>query len=181
MEANVPFPSGGPGNVDCSCRQPVQPGITSEIPEDPARQHGVRKNRSGCGYTLLAMALSSGYRLGQYEVLALLGAGGMGEVYRARDTKLVRDVALKVLPEVFALDPERLARFKREAQVLASLNHPHIAHVYGLEESGGTIALVMELVDGEDLSQRLTRGPIPIDEALRIHLRHPGARADGLT
>ena len=83
------------------------------------------------------MALSSGYRLGQYEVLSLLGAGGMGEVYRARDTKLVRDVALKVLPEVFARDPERLARFKREAQVLASLNHPHIGSIYGIEESHG--------------------------------------------
>ena len=80
---------------------------------------------------------SSGHRLGQYQVLSLLGAGGMGEVYRARDTKLVRDVALKVLPEAFALDPERLARFKREAQVLASLNHPHIASIYGIEESHG--------------------------------------------
>ena len=88
----------------------------------------------------------------------------MGEVYRARDTKLNRDVALKVLPDSFANDPDRLARFEREAQVLASLNHPNIAHIHGLEDSGGVRALVMELVEGEDLAQRLTRGAIPIDE-----------------
>src|SRR4029079_6951490 len=92
----------------------------------------------------------------------------MGQVYRARDTKLNRDVALKVLPESFANDPDRLARFQREAQVLASLNHRNSAHSHGLEESGGVRALVMELVEGEDLAQRLTRGAIPIDEALPI-------------
>ena len=92
----------------------------------------------------------------------------MGEVYRARDTKLNRDVALKVLPDVFASDPDRLARFTREAQTLASLNHPNIAHIHGLEESTGVRALVMELVEGDDLSQRITRGAIPIDEALPI-------------
>src|SRR5258708_21790035 len=92
----------------------------------------------------------------------------MGEVYRAGDTKLNRDVALKVLPESFATDPDRLARFQREAQVLASLNHPNIAHIHGLEDSGGVRALVMELVEGEDLSQRLARGALPIDEALLI-------------
>ena len=92
----------------------------------------------------------------------------MGEVYRARDAGLNRDVALKVLPDLFAADPDRLARFKREAQVLASLNHPNIAHVYGLEQSDGVQALVMELVEGEDLSQRITRGPMPLDEALPI-------------
>ena len=114
------------------------------------------------------MPLQSGARLGHYEVLGLLGAGGMGEVYRARDTKLGRDVALKVLPDLFANDPERLARFTREAQTLASLNHPNIAHIHGLEESSGVRALVMELVEGEDLAQRLTRGAIPVDEALPI-------------
>ena len=114
------------------------------------------------------MALSSGYRLGQYEVLSLLGAGGMGEVYRARDTKLVRDVALKVLPEVFALDPERLARFKREAQVLASLNHPHIGSIYGIEESHGSSALVLELVEGMTLADRLVHGPLPLEDASSI-------------
>jgi len=92
----------------------------------------------------------------------------MGEVYRARDTKLNRDVAIKVLPDLFASDADRLARFTREAQTLASLNHPNIAHIHGLEESGGVRALVMELVEGEDLAQRIARGPIPIDEALPI-------------
>jgi eukaryotic-like serine/threonine-protein kinase len=101
-------------------------------------------------------------------VVAAIGAGGMGEVYRARDTRLKREVALKILPESFASDPERLARFQREAEVLASLNHPNIAAIYGLEKSDGTTALVMELVEGEDLSQRIARGPIPVDEALPI-------------
>ena len=115
------------------------------------------------------MALTSGSRFGPYEVLAPLGAGGMGEVYRARDTRLDRDVAIKILPEAFAADPERLARFEREAKTLASLNHPHIAQIYGLEPlPGGGRALVMELVDGEDLSARIARGAIPIDEALPI-------------
>jgi serine/threonine-protein kinase len=114
------------------------------------------------------LTLSLGSRLGPYEILSPLGAGGMGEVYRARDTKLNRDVAIKVLPALFASDAERLARFTREAQTLAALNHPNIAHIHGLEESNGVRALVMELVEGEDLSQRITRGPIPIDEALPI-------------
>jgi serine/threonine protein kinase len=112
--------------------------------------------------------LKPGTRLGVYEILAIIGAGGMGEVYRARDTKLNRDVALKILPESFAGDPDRLARFRREAQVLASLNHPHIAHIYGLEDSDGTHALVLELVDGPTLADRVARGPLPIDETLAI-------------
>jgi len=114
------------------------------------------------------MALSAGTRLGPYEVLASLGAGGMGEVYRARDTKLNRDVALKILPQTFATDPDRLARFHREAQVLASLNHPHIAAIYGFEDSGDTHALVLELVEGPTLADRIARGPLPVDEALAI-------------
>jgi eukaryotic-like serine/threonine-protein kinase len=114
------------------------------------------------------MALTRGTRLGPYEIIALLGVGGMGEVYRARDTKLDRDIAIKVLPQVFAADPERIARFQREAKTLASLNHPHIAAIYGIEESGGTHALVMELIEGEDLSQRIARGPIPIEEVLSM-------------
>ena len=114
------------------------------------------------------MALTSGTRLGVYEVIAHIGEGGMGQVYRARDTKLNRDVALKVLPDEFAGDAERLARFTREAQTLASLNHPAIAHIHGLEESGGVRALVMEFVEGEDLSQRIARGAIPLEEALPI-------------
>jgi serine/threonine-protein kinase len=114
------------------------------------------------------VALASGTRLGPYEVVAQIGAGGMGEVYRARDTTLIRDVALKVLPDAFALDPDRLSRFKREAQVLASINHPHIAAIYGFEDSGGTHALVLELVDGPTLADRIAQGPIPPEEALPI-------------
>ncbi len=114
------------------------------------------------------MTLAPNSRFGSYEVLASIGAGGMGEVYRARDPRLQRDVALKVLPADVAGDAERLARFRREAQLLAALNHTNIAHVYGLEESGATTALVMELVDGEDLAKRLARGPVPVGEALPI-------------
>ena len=99
-------------------------------------------------------------------MVSAIGAGGMGEVYRATDTKLKRQVAIKILPPSLAADHERLMRFQREAEVLASLNHPHIAGIYGLEESGGVSALVMELVEGEDLSQRIARGAIPLDEAL---------------
>jgi eukaryotic-like serine/threonine-protein kinase len=114
------------------------------------------------------MTLAPGTRLGPYEVVAALGAGGMGEVYRANDTKLGREVALKILPATFTSDPERVARFRREAQVLASLNHPHIGAIYGLEEANGTEFLVLELVDGESLDKRIARGKIPVDEALRI-------------
>ena len=112
--------------------------------------------------------LTAGSKLGPYEILAPMGAGGMGEVYRARDTKLGRDVALKVLPEAFVSDAERMARFQREAQVLASLNHPNIAAIYGLEESGSMPALVMELVDGPTLAERLRPGGIALEEALLI-------------
>src|SRR6516225_3836994 len=106
------------------------------------------------------MTLGSGARLGPHEILAPLGAGGMGEVYRARDTKLGRDVALKILPATFTNDPERVARFRREAQVLAALNHPHIAQIYGLEDASNTQFLVLELVDGESLDKRIAHGPI---------------------
>jgi serine/threonine-protein kinase len=114
------------------------------------------------------MSLTTGTQLGSYEVISLLGRGGMGEVYRARDTKLKREVAIKTLPEEFSRDPERLARFQREAEALAALNHPGIAHVYGLEESANTRCIVMELVEGETLQQRLTRGAIPVEEALQV-------------
>jgi eukaryotic-like serine/threonine-protein kinase len=110
------------------------------------------------------MSLHPGSRLGPYEIPSPLGAGGMGEVYRARDTKLNRDVALKILPEIFSLDPDRLTRFTREAQVLAALNHPNIAAIYGFEESHGGQALVLELVEGLTLADRLTAGSVPIDE-----------------
>jgi len=118
--------------------------------------------------TPIIARLTPGTRIGPYEILSLLGAGGMGEVYRAKDSTLKREVALKVLPADVAKDRERLARFQREAEVLASLNHPHIAQIYGLEHAGDTFALVMELVEGEDLAQRIARGAIPIDEALPI-------------
>ena len=114
------------------------------------------------------MPLAAGTRLGPYEILAPLGAGGMGEVYRARDPKLNRDVALKVLPELLAHDPDRLARFQREAQLLASLNHTNIAHIHGLEESSGIRALVIELVEGPTLADRIDQGLIAVDEALAI-------------
>src|SRR5580658_4218453 len=108
------------------------------------------------------MRLSPGTRLGSYEILAPLGAGGMGEVYRGKDTRLDREVAIKILPDALAHDPERLARFEREAKVLASLNHPNIAQIYGIQESNGSQALIMELVEGQTL-----RGPMPVEQALR--------------
>ena len=129
------------------------------------------------------MALPPGARLGVYEIIAPIGEGGMGQIYRATDTALGRQVAIKILPDAFAADPERLARFEREAKTLASLNHPHIAAIYGFERSAPSTgseepvvcALVMELVEGEDLSQRIARGSIPIDEALPIAKQIAGA------
>ncbi|MFI4946519.1 MAG: serine/threonine-protein kinase, partial [Burkholderiales bacterium] len=112
--------------------------------------------------------MNAGQRLGSYAIVAPLGAGGMGEVWRATDTKLHRDVAIKLLPSVVARDPERLARLEREAQLLASLNHPNIAAIHGLEEADGTPFLVLELVPGEDLAERLKRGPLPVDEAIDV-------------
>lgn len=114
------------------------------------------------------MAILPGTKLGLYEIVAQIGAGGMGEVYRTHDTKLARDVAIKVLPANFVNDPERLSRFQREARMLAALNHPNIATIYGLEPSGGVSCLVMELVPGETLAERIKAGPIPIEEALKI-------------
>ena len=114
------------------------------------------------------MALTSGTRLGPYEITAQIGVGGMGEVYRATDTNLKRSVAIKVLPESLAADAERLARFQREAEVLAALNHPNIAAIYGLKEADSAKALVMELVEGPTLANRIVQGLIPVDEALPI-------------
>src|SRR5713101_3920089 len=114
------------------------------------------------------MGLSAGTRLGPYEIQAPLGAGGMGEVYRARDTKLGRDVAIKILPQIFTSDPERLARFEREARMLAALNHPYIGAIYGIEEADSVHALVLELVEGDTLAERLRRGSAPVAEALAI-------------
>ena len=122
------------------------------------------------------MPISVGTRIGVYEIVAAIGAGGMGEVYRARDQKLNRDVALKVLPELFAGDSERLARFRREAQLLAALNHPNIAHIHGFEDADASTssgrqvahALVMEFVPGVTLAERIAAGPIPLDESLAL-------------
>src|SRR6516165_425944 len=114
------------------------------------------------------MALSKGTLLGTYEILASLGAGGMGEVYRARDSKLGREVAIKILPENFSQDPDRLVRFEREAYLLASLNHPNIGAIYDLSESSGTKFFVLELVPGETLADAVERGPVPVDETLAI-------------
>src|SRR5512135_2979795 len=121
------------------------------------------------------MRLAPGTRLGLYEIVAPLGAGGMGEVYRARDTRLGREVALKVLPGAFARDAERQARFEREARLLASLNHASIATVHGFDEAGGSYFLVMELVPGETLDQRLARGPLALAEALPLARQIAGA------
>ncbi|MEE9570804.1 MAG: protein kinase, partial [Gammaproteobacteria bacterium] len=112
--------------------------------------------------------LADGTKLGHYEMLSSLGMGGMGEVYRAKDTKLDREVAIKVLPELFSRDPERLLRFQREAKILASLNHPSIAAIYGFEEADEKSFLVMELVEGNTLGERLEIGPMPLKEALSI-------------
>jgi serine/threonine protein kinase len=114
------------------------------------------------------MAIQIGQQLGSLEITALLGKGGMGEVYRARDTKLKRDVAIKTLPDEFAHNADRLTRFQREAEVLASLNHPNIAAIYDLHEAGKSCFLVLELVEGHTLAERIQRRPIPIDEALQI-------------
>src|SRR5208283_5449201 len=114
------------------------------------------------------MPLTSGTKIGPYQVASLLGVGGMGKIYRSRDSKLGREVALKVLPSSVAVDSDRLARFSREAKVLAALNHPNIAAIYGLEDSGSTHALVMELVEGPTLADRIKIGPISSDEALPI-------------
>ena len=114
------------------------------------------------------MALTIGTQLGSHEITALLGKGGMGEVYRARDLKLKREVAIKILPEEFSRDSDRISRFQREAEVLASLNHPNIANIYDLEEHDGSRYLVLELVEGETLADRIARGPIPVEEAVAI-------------
>jgi serine/threonine-protein kinase len=114
------------------------------------------------------MAVTIGSQLGSYEITALLGKGGMGEVYRAKDKKLKRDVAIKVLPDEFSSDPDRLSRFQREAEVLASLNHPNIAAIHDFVTQDQSRFLVLELVDGETLAERIARGPIPVEEALNI-------------
>src|SRR5436309_11331979 len=114
------------------------------------------------------MSITVGTQLGAHQITGLLGKGGMGEVYRAHDSKLKREVAIKILPDEFSRDPDRVSRFEREAEVLASLNHPNIAAIYDLQEAYGSRFLVLELVEGETLAERIKRGPIPVDESLNI-------------
>src|ERR1043166_8938315 len=114
------------------------------------------------------MAIQIGQQLGSIEIIALIGKGGMGEVYRPRDLQLKREVAIKILPDEFSRDPDRVSRFQREAEVLASLNHPNIAAIYDLQEGNGSRFLVLELVEGENLAERIKRGPIAVDESLHI-------------
>jgi eukaryotic-like serine/threonine-protein kinase len=128
----------------------------------------IPREGSGRLQSCALMLLATGTRLGPYEIDSPLGAGGMGEVYLAQDTRLGRSVAIKILPDKFSCDAQRMARFEREAKLLASLNHPHSASIYGLEESTGVRALVMELLDGPTLAERIKQGSLPLDEALPI-------------
>ena len=142
--------------------------VETLLGREPAAERFLETGVGAAVATVMPTPPLHGRRVGPFEVGPLLGAGAMGEVYRARDVDLNRDVALKILPEPFALDPDRLARFKREAQVLASLNHPNIAAIHGFEESNGVQALVLELVEGPTLADRIAQGPVPIVEALPI-------------
>ena len=149
---------------DATLREEVESLLAQPVSADESLERAAR----GVALPTTPRSFAAGTRLGPYEIAGPLGAGGMGEVYRARDSQLNRDVALKVLPELFALDPDRLARFRREAQILASLNHPNIGAIYGLEDTDGIRALVLELVDGPTLADRIAQGPIPLHDALRI-------------
>jgi len=164
---------------DADLRREVESLLTSDAADDsfldrlPVASESVLANPLAAPVTpmdptLSHPSLAAGLRVGPYEIVAPLGAGAMGEVHRASDTKLNRVVALKVLPERFALDPGRSARFKREAHLLATLNHPNIGAIYGLEESNGTQALVLELIEEPTLADRIALGPIPLEEALPI-------------
>src|SRR5262245_44583212 len=140
----------------------LQESSADDFLEQPALDPGATRLASSSYASLV------GRRLSEYEITARIGAGGMGDVYRARDVKLGRDVAIKVLPAPLAHDAGRIARFKREAQILATLNHPHIAAIYALEESHDIVALVLELIEGATLAERLHQGPLPLNEALTI-------------
>ncbi len=147
-----------------------EPFIEKPAVQIAAEQSSQERERNSARGTndWMGPMIEAGSRFGQYDVQSAIGAGGMGEVYRARDTRLQREVALKVLPKALALDPERLRRFQREAEAMASLNHPNIAAIYGLEEAGGIRALILELVEGPTLADRIAQGPIPVEEALAI-------------
>ena len=155
----------------CAGDDPLRSEVESLLAQQ-ASASGFLEDQAGAAAAQMVSeteaSLLTGRRLGAYQVHARIGAGGMGEVYRARDTKLGRDVAIKILPRLFTSNPERLARFEREARVLASLNHPHIGAIYGLEDADGVRALVLELVNGETLADRIARGPIPLNDTLTI-------------
>jgi eukaryotic-like serine/threonine-protein kinase len=142
--------------------------VESLLAQDPAQEGMLDRPAADLLEDSAVMMLAAGARLGPYQIEVCIGAGGMGEVYRARDSKLGREVAIKVLPEAFAHDAERLSRFQREAKMLASLNHPNIATIHGIDQSGDTSYLVMELVSGETLAERVKGGPLGIEEALKI-------------
>ncbi len=152
---------------DATLRQDVESLLACEVPAARFIE-GPALDVAAALLTDASHAELVGRGIGSYVIEAWLGSGGMGDVYRARDRHLHRQVALKVLPEIFALDPDRLERFKREAQVLASLNHPNIAAIHGFEQSEGLQALALELVEGRTLADRIAHGPMPIDEALPI-------------
>jgi Tol biopolymer transport system component len=159
----------------CKGDEKLRREVESLLAQEKPAERFLESGAAGAAAKVLAKALTGdggksmiGCQLGSYQILSLLGAGGMGEVYEARDTKLGRNVAIKVLPKDFTHDPERLARFQREARMLAVLNHPNIATIHGLEESGGVHYLVMELVPGETLAARISKGALPVEEALRV-------------
>src|SRR6185369_13537685 len=150
------------------CRDRSAPTRESGGGEVEGAQGSLKRRARQHECETITMALPAGTRFGPYEVVAPLGAGAMGEVYRARDTTLDRDVALKILPTTFALSPDRVSRFQREARVLAALNHPHIGTIFGIAESNGVRALVLELVEGQTLADRIARGPMAVAEARHV-------------
>src|SRR4029077_4792222 len=152
----------------CAGDSALRREVESLLAQPPAGMIDAPVGALVAGLVSPVSALLTGRRIGVFEVQGLLGVGGMGEVYRARDTRLGREVAIKILPRAFKDDPDRLARFEREARMLASLNHPHIGAIYGLEDADDVTALVMELVEGDDLSQIIARGPIPIAQDVSI-------------
>ena len=167
------------GVTKAKAGRPFYGNVSSNLkPDTPAIRSTLRRHTllicAVFGYPLIItrvsrlVSLTPGTRIGSYGIAAQIGVGGMGEVYRAHDTKLGRDVAIKILPSHFTSDPGRLARFEREARVLASLNHPHIGAIYGLEDADGVRALVLELVEGDTLAERIARGPLALSDALTI-------------
>ena len=152
----------------CNGDEGLRQEVESLLEYEPASARFLERPAAGVAADAASETSMIDRQIGPYTITAPLGAGGMGEVYRARDSKLGRDVAIKILPSHFTADPERRARFAREARLLATLNHPHIGAIYGLEEADGVSALVLELVEGQTLADRLERGALPIPQALAI-------------